>query len=231
MVTGKNRSNSFNNLYSKRRSSSNQQTFNDWIKKTFIRTVISVTLLIIVLIIQLLNFKSSNQTLELIKLKLEHKVSINTYIEEAKQIPGYIMTFGNKAVEAIKVEDKLKNKFILPTNAEITTYFDENIGDTLNVSKGLIFSTNSGDPIYSIDDGVVIDIGSNKSIGNYIIIKHKGELLSVYKYLSNNQAELNQRIEKGQIIGDSSEKLLLEVWYRNEPIDPMQYIDTSMEQL
>lgn len=231
MVTRKNNVNSFNNAFAKRRHSINSKNSPNWIRKTIIRTIISVTLLMIVLIIQMLNFQSPKNALNFMKEKLEYNASIETYITEAKKLPNYVMSIGDKALAVIKIEDNLENRFILPVDGEIATYFNENIGETSNISNGLIFSTNSGDSIYSVDNGVVIDIGSNKSIGNYIIIKHKGELLSVYKYVGTNHVELNQRIEKGQVVGASSEKLLLEVWYQNQAVDPIKYINFTSKQL
>ena len=231
MVTGKNRANSSNNLFAKRKLCINSTSYHNWLRKTFTRTIISIILIMLVLIIQMLNFQAPKNALNFVEEKLEHNASPNTYIAGAKKLYAHVKLFGGKALEAMKLEGKVENKFILPVDGNIISYFNENIGETSNVSKGLIFSSDTGKNIYSVDDGVIIDIGSNKFIGNYIIIKHKGELLSVYKYLDTNHVELNQRVEKGQVIGTSSEKLLLEVWYRNEAVDPIKYIDLSMKQL
>lgn len=231
MVTGKNRANHFNNLSAKRKLWINSKSYNNWLRKTLIRTIISIILIMLILIIQMSNFQSPKNALNFIEEKLEDNVSLNTYIAGTKKLYAHVKLFGDKTLEAMKLEGKVENKFILPVDGEIISYFNENIGETSNVSKGLIFSSDTGENIYSVDDGVIIDIGSNKFIGNYIIIKHKGELLSVYKYLDANHVKLNQRVEKGQVIGTSSEKLLLEVWYRNEAIDPIKYIDLSMKQL
>jgi len=224
MVTGKNRANSSNNLFVKRKLCINSTSYHNWLRKTFTRTIISIILIMLVLIIQMLNFQAPKNALNFVEEKLEHNASLNTYIAGTKKLYAHVKLFGGKALETMKLEGKVENKFILPVDGKIISYFNENIGETSNVSKGLIFSSDTGKNIYSVDDGVIIDIGSNKFISNYIIIKHKGELLSVYKYLDTNHVELNQRVEKGQVIGTS-------VWYRNEAVDPIKYIDLSMKQL
>lgn len=230
MIAKKNKIKSMKNTF-RRGSLINIKNYESWLIKTFIRTIISAVLIMIVIIIQILNFQTPKKALNYVTEKLEYSASIETYIAGFKKLPSYITSVSNKALEAVKVEENLGKRFLSPVSGDIVAYFNENIGQTSNVSKGLLFSSEVGKNILSVDDGVVIETGSNKSIGNYIIIKHKGELLSVYKYVGGSKVELNQRVEKGQVIGISGEKLLLEVWYRNEPIDPIQYMDLSVQGL
>ncbi len=231
MIVRKKRTPYFKELLTKRNFSIINRYYRNWIKKTFIRIIAVVILCFIVLAMRFFNFDSSQNALNLIKEKLEYTASIQSYILTIKTLPKKTISLGEKAIEAIKIEDDLDNRFIVPVEGEIITYFNENIGEAAYVSKGIIFTSNVGEDVYSVDNGVVIDVGSNKFVGNYIIIKHKGELLSVYKYLGENSVYLNQSVEKGQIIGSSSERLLLEIWFRNEAIDPMQYMNLSTEQI
>lgn len=231
MITGKNKSNSFNNLIMKRKSYNNSNKVNKWIRITIIRIGASVIIVGLAMVIQILDFKPTNTALEYVKYNINQEANITNYIKEVEKIPTYVASIGNKAVEAIKMEDELERNFVSPVYGEVSTYFNENIGNTSNVSKGIIFDTTEGKDIYSVGDGVIIDIGSNKAVGNYIIIKHKGELVSVYKYVGDNYLELNERVEKGQKIGSTTEKLLLEIWNRNEPTDPIKYINFSTKQL
>lgn len=231
MITGRNKPNSFTNLFKKNKFKSNSDIVFNWIRITFIRAIVSTIVIGLTMISQTLDFKYLNIGLEYIKYSINQEVNIENYIQEASKIPNYIALVGNKAIETIQIEDELERSFIMPVNGEISTYFNENLEGTSNKSKGIIFSTNEGDNIYCVDNGVIIDIGSNKAIENYIIIKHKGELLSVYKYVGNSHLKLNDRVEKGQIIGTASNKLLLEVWNRNEPLDPIKYINLNINQL
>ena len=227
MIMQKNRGKSFNSAFKKRNAFINVKNYDDWFKKTVIRTVVSLILLTMIVIIQMSNFKRPRKILNFVKAKLESDLDLGAYLAVTKKLPGYISTLGEKVVTTMKTEDRADKRFVSPIDGEITTYFDEKIDGTSNVSRGLIFTSDVGEDIYSVDDGVVIDVGSNKSIGNYMIIKHKGELLSVYKYVGTNHMNINQRVERGQTIGVSSGRLLLEIWYRNEPTDPTEYMNIS----
>ena len=222
------RNNPFRNVLRKKNALINIKNYNDWLKKTLIKAVVSAVLLTMIIMIQVLNFERPKKILNFIETKLESSPDMGAYLANVKKMPGYIFTFGNKVVTAVKIEHKSGKRFIPPIDGEITTYFNEEIDGTSNISRGLIFTGDAGQDIYSVDDGVVIDAGSNEYIGNYVIIKHKGELLSVYKYVGANHINTNKRVGQGQVIGNSSEKLLLEVWYRNEPVDPIKYMDINI---
>ncbi|MFW5647947.1 MAG: murein hydrolase activator EnvC family protein [Candidatus Alkaliphilus sp. MAG34] len=229
MIMQKNRKNLFGGTFKKRNILIGIPGYRNWLKKMIIRIFVSAILLATVVMIQTSNFKQPKKMLGFIETKLESDFNAGACLVGIKKLPIYIHALGEKAITTIKIEHKSGKRFISPVDGEITTYFDEEIAGTSNISKGLIFTSEVGQDIYSVDDGIVIDVGSNKSIGNYMIIKHKGELLSVYKYIGTNHMNINQRAERGQVIGVSSGRVLLEVWYRNEPVDPIGYIDTDIQ--
>lgn len=231
MIMQKKRRNLFGGILKKRNIFINIRNYNYWIKKIIIKIIISAILLMVVTIIKTSNFEQPKKALNFIELKLGSGFNTKVYLAGIKKLPGYIFTLGDKVVTVMKIDNKLNRGFVSPIDGEIITYFDEKIEGKSSISKGLIFVSDIGQDIYSMADGVVIDTGSNKLIGNYIIIKHKGELLSVYKHVGTNYIDINQRVKQGQVIGVSSGELLLEVWYRNKPTDPIEYMDTSTQQL
>ncbi len=225
MLTQRNRRGLFNSTFGRKNISGSTRNYNAWFRKTVIRTIISIILLVIIITIQISNFEQSKRMLDFIKIKLESEFDIKACLAEAKKLPGYISTFGEKVVTVMKMEHKPAKKFIPPIDGKVITRFNEQIEGTSSVSRGLIYTGDEGLDIYSVGNGVVINVGSNKLVGNYIIVKHKGELLSVYKLMGTNDVSVNQKVEQGQVIGTSSGKLLLEIWYRNEPVDPIIYMD------
>lgn len=228
MIMQKNRRNLFGSIFKRKKTFIGALDYTNWLKKTVIRILISAILLAIVATIQTLNFKQPKRMLNFMETKLESDFNAKACLMGAKKLPVYIHALGEKAITTMRIDHKSDKRFILPVDGEIVTYFDEKIGGTSNISKGLIFTGEIGQDIYSVDDGIIIDAGSNKSIGNYMIIKHKGELLSVYKYVGTNHMNINQKVGQGQTIGASSGRLLLEVWYRNEPVDPVDYINIDV---
>lgn len=228
MIMRGNRGNLFGKTSKRKNIFAGAVSYDNWFKKTVIRTVISAVLLIMILLVQALNFEPPKKMLSFIETRLESHFDIKAFLAKAKKMPGYISTFRDKAVAVMKMEHGPNKRLEIPIDGKITTYFGEEIDGTSNISRGLIFAGDIGRDIYSVDAGVVIDVGSNKSIGNYVIIKHKGELLSVYKYVGTNNTNINQRVERGQAIGTSSDKLLLEIWYRNKPINPIKHMDINI---
>lgn len=228
MLVQKNKNRLFNN---RAKRSLGHIRYGRWLKKTLIRIVIVGFLLLLVLGIRGLNFSGPKEALDFIKLNLEAEADIDLYLDQAKKLSAYISIFNERAIEAIKMEDRLNRNFIFPIEGEISTYYNQDIEGGAMKSKGLIFTSPPGENIRAVDDGVVIDAGSNKSVGNYIIIKHSGEVLSVYKYMEGEEVNINEVVERGQVIGRSSGRLLLEVWHRNQAVDPLHYINGSGQQL
>lgn len=96
---------------------------------------------------------------------------------------------------------------------------------------GLSFDGQMGDPVLAAGDGKVIHSAVGpRGFGNLIIVKHDGELLTVY---ANNKALLvkeGQAVKKGQKIaelGDSGTdrpKLYFEIRRQGKPVDPKQFL-------
>lgn len=96
---------------------------------------------------------------------------------------------------------------------------------------GLSFDGQLGDPVLAAGDGKVIHSAVGpRGFGNLIIVKHDGELLTVY---ANNKALLvkeGQSVKKGQKIaelGDSGTdrpKLYFEIRRQGKPVDPKQFL-------
>lgn len=86
---------------------------------------------------------------------------------------------------------------------------------------------NSGDPILAIGDGKVIFAGQGpKGYGNLLIVRHEGELLSVYAHNRALLVQEGSQVRKGQKIaemGDSGAdraQLGFELRRNGRPIDP-----------
>ena len=89
-----------------------------------------------------------------------------------------------------------------------------------------IAGTGHGSPIYSIQSGVVISMGYNSSMGNYVYIDHQNGYISVYMHLAFHQEGLKKgsTVLKGQQIGgmgttgrSTGTHLHLSVWVGGYP--------------
>jgi lipoprotein NlpD len=98
-------------------------------------------------------------------------------------------------------------------------------------NKGLIFAGKAGDPVLAAADGKVIYAGSGlRGYGNFVIVQHNGNYLSVY---AHNQALLvkeDQPVRRGQKIAEmgSSEadrvQLHFEIRRQGKAVDPARML-------
>lgn len=92
------------------------------------------------------------------------------------------------------------------------------------IHKGIDLRGNN-DYVYSIMPGKVTKTGKNKTLGNYVVIKH-GDFESTYGHLYNVLINAKQAVEAGQPIGISGntgrstgEHLHFGLKFKNEIID------------
>lgn len=93
--------------------------------------------------------------------------------------------------------------------------------------KGVDIAGKSGQPILAAASGKVMYAGSGiRGYGNLVIVKHTGNLLSVYAHNKVILAKEGQMVSKGQQIAEmgqsdsSTVKLYFEVRRDGKPIDP-----------
>lgn len=69
--------------------------------------------------------------------------------------------------------------------------------------KGIDFAAPTGTPIYAAGDGVIERIGRNGGYGNYIRIRHNGQLHTAYAHMSRfaNGMGSGKRVRQGEVIG------------------------------
>jgi len=95
--------------------------------------------------------------------------------------------------------------------------------------KGIDLSAKS-EPIYSILDGVVISVGANSILGNFIRIDH-GELTSIYGHLSIQLCKKGDSVKAGDFIAVSGntgrvtgEHLHFSILYGKSYLDPLKFL-------
>lgn len=95
-------------------------------------------------------------------------------------------------------------------------------------SNGLVFDGKPGDAVLAAADGKVIFSGVGpRGYGNLIIIKHEGDLLSVYAHnrallvKEGQQVRRDQRVAELGDSGTDKPKLHFEIRRQGRPIDPL----------
>ena len=104
-----------------------------------------------------------------------------------------------------------------------------NFDETTN--KGVSIAGKIGDPVVAAADGRVVYAGAGlRGYGNLIILKHDGDLLSVYAHGRSLLVKEGQSVSKGQKIAEMGNtdadqvKLHFEVRRQGKPVDPLKYL-------
>lgn len=132
---------------------------------------------------------------------------------------------GSDAVQSQPAEADARLVWAWPASGRVVETFVE--GKT----KGIDIAGNSGDPVLAAADGKVIFSGSRvRGYGNFVIVRHSGDLLSVYAHNKTNLVKEDAIVKKGQKIAEmgntdsASVKLHFEVRQRGKPVDPLKFL-------
>ncbi len=92
----------------------------------------------------------------------------------------------------------------------------------------VIFKCEAGANVKAVSDGRVIKRGVHEQYGNYLMIEHVGNMVSIYYGLKNSKLEKGAEVKGGDVIGtltDSGE-LIFELRISDKAQNPMRYIGT-----
>ncbi len=96
---------------------------------------------------------------------------------------------------------------------------------------GLDLAASEGEAVRAARDGVVLEIGRDATLGNYIILEHTGGLQTVYGHLSTIRVIMNQKVLAGAEIGTvghtgyaTGPHLHFEVREKGGAVDPEQLL-------
>jgi murein DD-endopeptidase MepM/ murein hydrolase activator NlpD len=67
--------------------------------------------------------------------------------------------------------------------------------------QGIDIAAPSGSEVIVAREGIVENLGYNKILGNFIVVKHEGGYTTIYGHLKKYFVELNQKLTFGMIIG------------------------------
>jgi lipoprotein NlpD len=112
-----------------------------------------------------------------------------------------------------------------PATGRVLQNFDE------SSNKGISLAGRIGDPVVAAADGRVIFSGTGpRGYGNLVIVKHGGDLLSVYAHNKSLTVKEGQSVNRGQKIaelgesGTNSPKLHFEIRQQGKPVDPLKFL-------
>lgn len=89
----------------------------------------------------------------------------------------------------------------------------------------------AGDRVTAIDNGTVVMSLWSPETGYVVCVQHAGNLISVYRHLSQSLVSTGQTLRAGDQIGYNAEavdgevpRFEFELWSNGKPVDPESYI-------
>lgn len=96
---------------------------------------------------------------------------------------------------------------------------------------GLDLRAQTGTPVYSAGDGVVVFAGSKGGYGNTVIIDHGGQIATLYGHNNALNIATGSRVRRGQQVAQAGSTgnstgphVHFEVRISGSPVDPMRYL-------
>lgn len=135
-----------------------------------------------------------------------------------------------------------EHKFITPVeNAEISYGYVYSINQSgqMAIHTGVDFACEAGVSVKAVLDGTIAEIVADDVLyGGYIVIRHKGEMTTIYKYVASTaDLKVGDNVNRGDIIGTvveacgvelkQGEHIHFETTVKGEYVDPAKYFDIT----
>lgn len=127
-------------------------------------------------------------------------------------------------------EGAMREGLVAPVPGRVTSRYGMRRHPILGYRRmhsGLDFRARSGTPIYAVTDGTVNYAGRNGGYGNFVRIRHTGNLATGYAHMSRIAVRNGQEVKRGQVIGyvgstglSTGPHLHYEMYRGGQKIDP-----------
>lgn len=158
------------------------------------------------------------------------------YVNDGNEYIAYRYVFSNGYVGYFDEQGRnIQGPFLKsPVNYDyISSEFSLNrLHPILNKEKrhnGVDLVAKEGSPVFSVNDGVVIESDYNSANGNYIFISHGSNIITKYLHLKNRYFRANEAVNKRDVIGTvgstgyaTGPHLHYEFLVNNTHLDPMR---------
>jgi len=131
--------------------------------------------------------------------------------------------------DEVEYEEDVLNSFNFtkPTNGLVTDTFN-----ALSQHYGIDIATNKLEAIFAVEGGEVFISGQNEEFGNFMIINHRENVMSIYMHADSFTKKRGERVEGGEIIGKTGNTgtlsngthLHFELKHNGSHINPKKYI-------
>lgn len=102
----------------------------------------------------------------------------------------------------------IAEKLILPVQGEITSKFgfrDNPVNGAADFHMGVDFAADKGESVVSVLSGQVVKAATGKLRGNYIVVRHRSGLQTLYQHLTCSYVRVGELVSQGQILGTAGD--------------------------
>lgn len=112
--------------------------------------------------------------------------------------------------------------------------------NTYMQNSGVDYINDKTFEVVSVLDGEVIDVKSDKTLGNIVELKHEKELITIYQGLEKVNVKKGDKITQGQILGtsgvsevnpDYKSYVHFEVFHKGELLNPESFYTLNIKNL
>lgn len=98
-----------------------------------------------------------------------------------------------------------------------------------NINDGIDFTARAGTKVVAVDTGLVATVTEDINQIAIVVLKHPGNILTVYANLTNIKVSTNQNVNRGDILGEIPDGdppyLHFEIREGFESVDPLEYLN------
>jgi lipoprotein NlpD len=115
-----------------------------------------------------------------------------------------------------------------PVAGKVIRGFGKNNGG--EISRGIDIAGRKGESIQAAAGGKVSFVGALEKYGDFVVVRHDADYLSVYAHTSKILVKRDQLVTRGQKIaevgssGTDQPKLHFEIRHKSEPVDPVKLL-------
>lgn len=112
--------------------------------------------------------------------------------------------------------------------------------NTYMQNSGIDYTADKQFEVATILDGVVLEVGEDKTLGKFVEIRHSNDMISIYQSLSEVTVKKDDEIKQGYVIGKSGKnninpkqenQLHFELSYKGEYVNPEDFFDKKVQDL
>ncbi|GAF90505.1 unnamed protein product [marine sediment metagenome] len=220
--------------YKKYGSRTGKRRPTSFITKLLAQILISIIIVLLIIMLKSINTPIANETSLFIRKVMHAEFDYKESIDKTKE---YVSRLRDYTVKTVPIFNRLGNDLNLsrPVEGVIISSYGEKYDPITNnqtFQRGIDIKATDLKVVKSIKDGVIEKVGESNTLGKFVKIDHGENTFSMYSNLEKTYVKENERIIRGQRIGEIGELqnsyLHFELWIDNDAVNPELYIDYNV---